>query len=272
MKWVFLVVALMLGVGQALAEPVRPTCPDRPIRVGFFEYGILFSAERGSPRGFGMDRDLAFELEKRSGCRFEGDLMARARIWVEIREGRLDMTMSAIKTPEREEIGWMYPYAIGYPLVLVSSKVPAAARELDAFMANRELKFGIVRGFRHSPYYDGLIEKLRAQDRVVEAVDEMQLATMVKHGSVAAIVSLPAVYPRYFSDQELGRDVVFAQWDPRNEPVVGHLLLSRKTFSAAEAEKWRALLEGMQRDGTMLAIGIRYLGKEQARKLIISPK
>lgn len=264
---------VLLGMGQALAEPIKPTCPDRPIRVGYFEYGILFSAERGSPRGFGMDRDLAFELEKRSGCRFEGDLMARARIWVELREGRLDMTLSAIKTPEREEIGWMYPYAIGYPLVLVSAKAPPAARELNAFLADRELKFGIVRGFRHSAFYDGMIEKLRAQDRIVEAVDEMQLATMVKHGSVSAIVSLPAVYPRYFSDQELGKDVFLSQWDPRNEPVVGHLLLSRKNFNAAEAEKWQALLEELQRDGTMLAIGMRYLGKETARRLMLpAPK
>ncbi|HRE17603.1 MAG TPA: transporter substrate-binding domain-containing protein [Rhodocyclaceae bacterium] len=274
MHWLhrFLLVVLLSPLAGAWASGGKPTCPAEPIRVGFFEFGILFTVERGNNRGFGLDRDLAFELEKRSGCRFEGDLMSRARIWVELREGRLDMTFSALKTPEREAMGWMFPYAIGYQVVLVSAKVPVEARGQQGFMSRHQLKFGVVRGFRHSPYYDALIDQLRGEGRVVEAVDEAQLISMVTHGSVDAIVSLPTVYSRYLPDDVIGKDVLMQDWDTKKEPVVGHLLLSRKTFNAAEAEKWRALLEEMQRDGTLLAIGMRYLGKEQARRLMIGPK
>lgn len=268
----FLLATLLLPLGCAWAASGKPTCPADPIRVGFFEFGVLFTADRGNTRGFGLDRDLAFELEKRSGCRFGGELMSRARIWVELREGRLDMTFSALKTPEREAMGWMFPYAIGYQVVLLSARVPEAARTQQGFINNRQLKLGVVRGFRHGPYYDVLVDQLRTEGRVVEAVDEAQLTSMVAHGSVDAIVSLPTVYPRYLADEVIGRDVLVLDWNPKNEPVVGHLMLSRKSFNAEEAEKWRALLEEMQRDGTLLAIGTRYLGKEQARRLMIVPK
>jgi len=254
------------------AAPGKPVCPAEPIRVGFFEFGILFTVERGGNRGFGLDRDLAFELEKRSGCRFEGELMSRARIWVELQAGRLDMTFSAVKTPEREAMGWMFPYAQGYQVILLSAKVPADARSQAAFMANPKFRFGVVRGFRHNAYYDAMIDQLRAQGRVIEAVDELQLLTMVRHGSVDAVISLPTIYAHYLPDDVMGRDVVVQEWDPKKEAVVGHLLLSRKSFSAVEAEKWRALLEGMQRDGTLVAIGMRYLGKEQAQRLMVVPK
>lgn len=270
--WRVLMALCCLQAGLVSAAPGKPNCPAEPIRVGFFEFGILFTVERGSSRGFGLDRDIAFELEKRSGCRFEGELMSRARIWVELQAGRLDMTFSAIKTPEREAMGWMFPYALGYQVILVSSKVPEGARSQAAFMANPQLRFGVVRGFRHNAYYDAMISQLRAQGRVDEAVDEMQLLTMVRHGSIDAVISIPTVYARYLGDEVIGKDVVVQEWDPKKEAVVGHLLLSRKSFSAAEAEKWRVLLEEMHRDGTLVAIGMRYLGKEQAQRLMVVPK
>lgn len=272
LRWACWALVLAMSLGQAWAQDGRPVCPERPLRVGFFEFGILFTVDRANHRGFGMDRDIAFELEKRSGCRFEGELMSRARIWVEMQAGRLDMTLSVIKTPEREAMGWLYPYAIGYQEVLLAAAVPPEMREMAAFMANRELKFGVVRSFRHTPFYDAMIEELRAQGRVVEAVDELQLLNMVKHGSVGAVLSLPTVYARYFAPGEVGELVFPRRWEPGNRPTVGHLMLSKKTFDAVEAEKWRGLLADMQRDGTLLAIGMRYLGKEQARRLMIVPK
>lgn len=268
---IFAALIMNLVLAHAMAagpKQVRPTCPEAPIRVGFFEFGVLFNAERGTGRGFGLDRDLALELEKRSGCKFEGALMSRARIWVEMREGRLDMTLSALKTPDREAMAWMFPYARGEQVPLLSATVAPAERNEKSFMANRNLKFGVVRGFRHHPYYDALIEQLRAEDRVVEAVDEAQLISMLKRGAVHATVSLSTVYSRYLEPKEIGRDVFVERWNSQLEPVVGNVMLSRKTFNADEAEKWHALLNGMREDGTMLAIAMRYLGKDEARKLV----
>ena len=59
--------ALVLAVPclPAHAEKAAaPTCPSRPIVVGLYDFGNFYRA------GAGLDKDVAEELRKRSGCRF----------------------------------------------------------------------------------------------------------------------------------------------------------------------------------------------------------
>jgi len=264
-----LTLALLLVWGaQSLAGP-RIVCPPEPIKIGFFEFGVLFSVERKDwqRKGFGIDRDLAQELEKRSGCRFEGHLMSRARIWTELQEGRLDMTLSAIKTPEREAIAWMIPYSVSQQVILMSARVPIGERSEPMFLANRERKFAAVRGFRHAPYHDAILDRLRGEGRVVDAVDETQLFDMLKTGVADAIIAQHSLYASYLDQHALGKTVHVLQWNPKPELTVAHLLLLRKSFSAVEAEQWRALLEEIRRDGTALALALRYFDRDAAHRM-----
>ncbi|HRE17602.1 MAG TPA: transporter substrate-binding domain-containing protein [Rhodocyclaceae bacterium] len=256
---------LLAFIDVTMATP-RPACPAEPIRVGYFEFGVVFSIERDVARrqGFGIDRDIAFELQKRSGCRFEGHVMSRARIWVEMADGRLDMTLSAIKTPEREAMAWMIPYSTSHQSILLSTRLAIRQRSEAGFMAERRLKFAVVRGFRHSVFHDALLDRLRAEGRVVEVVDERQLFESLKNGSADAIVSSPMLYAHYLQAEEIGRQIVVAQWNSGEDMVVSHLMLSRRSFSAAEAEKWRTLLAELQADGTMRAILGRYVDPKTA--------
>lgn len=268
LRWM-LVCALSVGMMAQVLASSAIVCPPTPIRVGFFEFGVLFTVDRdsGRRRGFGIDRDLALELEKRSGCRFEGHLMSRARIWVEMQEGRLDMTFSAIRTPEREAMAWMIPYSGSRQVIVLSDRVAPEQRKEAGFLASRERKFAAVRGFRHSPYHDALLDRLRKEGRVQEAVDEVQLFAMLRNGSADAIVSQESLYANYLDPADLGSAVHVVRWSPHDEVTIAHVMLTRATFSAAEAEKWRALIEGMRRDGTLLAIAMRYFDRRTARDM-----
>jgi len=100
---VFVGIALLLACQSLLAGPVN--CGPRPIRLAFYTYGAFYF-EDAHGKEHGVDKDIVDALAKRSGCRFETQLMARARIWADLASGNLDMSVSGIETPERGQFAW----------------------------------------------------------------------------------------------------------------------------------------------------------------------
>ena len=52
----------------------KPDC-SRPLTLALHDHGLLYSAQTGE----GIDKDIADELIRRSGCRISVSLMPRAR-------------------------------------------------------------------------------------------------------------------------------------------------------------------------------------------------
>ena len=68
--------ALCTGVH---AKFKMPNC-SRTFTLAYHEHGLLYTKEQDA----GLNKDVAMELNKRSGCRFEVSVMPRARIWLQI--------------------------------------------------------------------------------------------------------------------------------------------------------------------------------------------
>lgn len=252
--WLSALLGLWLNASVAAADP--SLCLDRPIRFSHYEFGLIYSAGYG-----GIDDDLQQELARRSGCRFETMVWPRARTWTSLRTGELDMAGSGIPTPERDAYTWIFPYILEDNVVVLGPQVPAHVHSFEAFIRQPGLTFGGVRSYRYSPYYDRYVDTLIASRRWHEAVDPGALYRMFTVPRFDAFITNPILYLYYVKKRNLPAPARIEDWDPAG-PTPSGLVLSKASFTPAQARRWEALLNQMLADGTVERIVIRHMGPE----------
>jgi polar amino acid transport system substrate-binding protein len=256
--WVLIGVLYGAMTSAASAEAPNPYC-SRPLRIALFEYGVLYRSDIDD----GIDARLLNAMEVRSGCTFERVVLPRARIWTELQAGGVDIATAAIPTTERKGFGYLLPYMQSRNVMLVRRSSAPKAMKQEHFERS-SLQLGVVRGFRHEPYYDNLIAKLAGQGRVVEASDVSDLMRMLDKGLVDAVFSQPIVFREYWSESKLKRDIALFDWAPKDQFSVGAMILSRKSFTDAQAKQWDKLLLAMHKDGTIAKSMRKFLSPAQA--------
>jgi polar amino acid transport system substrate-binding protein len=250
---------LMVLLSCMAPASALPVCPEHPIQLAYYEYAPFYHD------GAGLDADVVDELKKRSGCAFSTILMPRARIWKSIEVGTLDMTGSGIETSERTRFGYFFPYILQKNFALVSRQIPADVRSLQDFIARTDLRWGVVRDFSYGEYYDPLLKELRRQNRIHELPTQIATFRMMQAGRIAGMLAVPMIYKELLPEMQATSAVRIADWAPEDLPVRAGLVLSRARFSEAEAQEWGALIESMNRDGTMLRLLGKYLPPKEAQ-------
>ena len=56
--------------------------------------------------------------------------------------------------------------------------------------------------------------------------------------------------------------------DTKDDPMPHGLIMSKKSLNATEQAKWRDLVEGMRKDGTMLRIFEKYFSTDLAKAMV----
>ena len=237
----------------ALAQAGAALCPQRAIRYAHYEFGLLYAAGQG-----GIDEDIRQELARRSGCRFEVSVRPRARIWMELERGELDMAGSGVQTAQRDRYAWFAHYVLEDNRMLLAPSVPATVNSLQAFAAQPALRLGAVRSFSYSPYYDGEVERLQRQGRLHATTDTRSLFRLFSLGQVDALIASPFLTLYY--TQQLGIALPrIEDWDP-GAPTPSGLVLAKRGFTPEQARAWQALVRQLLDDGTVKRILQRHLG------------
>jgi len=239
-------------------------CPEHPIRVAFDDRGFNYF------KGKGFDLDLAKELEKRSGCTMRFSEMPRARIFVALEKGEQDMAFFAIQTPERDRYAWFAPYMVQKNYVHLAPGVAESAKTLSVFEANPKLSFGVVSGLTHGANYEVFLQRLRAQNRVVDVPTTEQLFRMLAAGRVHAAMSLPTVSSFYAKElvPEIAK-LPGLDWDSASAAPAHQLMMSKQTFSESDARAWQSLMARTEKDGTVRKfIGNYVVGRDLQRSLL----
>jgi polar amino acid transport system substrate-binding protein len=249
-------------LGPIVPAQAKPICPPRPISVGLYEFGNFYHA------GAGLDKDVADELAARSGCRFELRVLPRTRIWQDVQAGRLDMTLSALRSDTRLTFSWMFPYAVVRSMVILRKDVDPNVHGTEEFLNTPYLRLGVVHGFKLGLRYDALVEQLRTIGRVEEAVDSERLYGMLSAKRFDAVVDVQLVYPAYLDRLHMSDQVRVEDWDPQRPNDPTNIVLSKKSFTEAEARAWGDLLDTMNKDGTMLKLISKYVPKAEAEKMV----
>lgn len=234
-----------------------PDC-SRPLSLALHEHGLLYSAQTGE----GIDKDIADELARRSGCRLAITLMPRARIWQLIESGALDFSLSGITNEARDKFAAFAWYFSNKYYLLV--RKDAGVRTHADLIGDPALKLGVIRSFRYSPTANRMVDQLDAQQRVSYASHLEPLFQILLDNRVQAMIIEPFDYPTVHSGRLREETAILEFEDP---PVPHGLIMSKKSLGPAQQQAWRRLVDQMRQDGTVQRIFEKYFKPELARAM-----
>lgn len=248
---------VLAGAGAARAAD-GPDCA-RPLTLALHDHGLLYSADTST----GIDKDVADELIRRSGCKIHVSLLPRARIWQLIESGALDFSLSGISNPGRDKFAAFAWYFSNKYYLLVRRDAQVA--KLDDFERNKGLQLGVIRSFRYGESANRFVDALAEQQRVTQSSGLTALFNALVAGQIQAMIIEPFDYPTLESARirELTTILEFA-----DGPVPHGLIMSRASLPESEHAKWRALIDAMRRDGTMLRIFEKYFKPDLAKAMV----
>lgn len=257
-KIAFINIMLIALPVDAISESNLPEC-SRTLTLAYHDHGMLYSRETDQ----GIDKDVALEMIRRSGCPVEISVMPRSRIWAWIESGQLDFSMSGITNDARDkyaDFAW-YLYNKYYFLV----RKDAGINSLTEFENKPALDIGTIRSFRYSKNANLLVDRLTAQKRVTEVPDHAQLLNMIKLNRIQGMIIEPFNYTQLDSKslQKITHVI-----DTGDDPVLHGVIMSKKSLSESERKKWRGIIDDMHKDGTILKILQKYFDPDMSRSMV----
>jgi polar amino acid transport system substrate-binding protein len=240
------------------STPAAPIDCSRPLSLGLHEHGLLYTAQTGE----GIDKDIADEMSRRSGCRLTLTVLPRARIWQLIESGALDFTLSGITNPERDKFA-AFAWYVSNKYYLLARR-DTEARSVADFRRRRGLRVGLIRSFRYGEranlFVDGLVE----EDRITYAGSLDPLYAILLEDGIQAMIIEPFDFPVIAGAQLKAQTTILDFGDP---PVLHGLVMSRRSLPAAQQAAWREVIQGMRADGTIRRIFEKYFPADLARTM-----
>ena len=272
--------ALALAAGARAAVPDAPPAPEgampaatspppsataahlpdcsRPLTLGLHEHGLLYASQTGE----GIDKDIADEMSRRSGCHLTLTMLPRARIWQLIESGALDFTLSGIANPQRDKFASFAWYVSNKYYLLVRRDIDV--RSVADFRRKRGLRVGLIRSFRYGDEANAFVDALEAQERITYAGSLEPLYTILLDDGIQAMIIEPFDFPVIAGAQLKAQTAILDFGDP---PVPHGLVMSRKSLSTAQQQAWRDVIQSMRSDGTMRRIFEKYFPADLARQM-----
>ena len=251
-------IALLFALSFSFANAAGSAC-SRPYTLALHDHGLLYSADTDS----GIDKDVADELIRRSGCNVTVSLMARARIWQLIESGALDFSLSGIANSERDKFAAFAWYFSNKYYLLV--RKDAGIRSQADFERNEKLQLGAIRSFRYSESANQFVDKLQAAHRVSQAGGLAPLYQTLTLNHVQGIIIEPFDYPA-LEEKKIRDSTAIIEF---NDPSVPHgLIMSKKALTPVEQERWRTLVSEMRTDGAMRRIFEKYFNPDLAATMV----
>jgi polar amino acid transport system substrate-binding protein len=241
-----------------IAGAAGPDC-SRTYTLALHDHGLLYSGDSDT----GIDKDVANEIIRRSGCKVTVSLMPRARIWQLIESGALDFSLSGITNAERNKFAAFAWYFSNKYYLLV--RRDTEARTLADFEREGKFQLGVIRGFRYSESANRLVDKLDSLGRVSQAGGLAPLYETLLANRIQGMIIEPFDFPALEEKKirELSSIIEFS-----DSPIPHGLIMSKKALSAAEQEKWRAIVNSIRTDGSMLRIFEKYFKPDLAQSLV----
>jgi len=253
-RW-FWVLACWLPLATLAAD--KPAC-SRAFTLALHEHGLLYASRTGE----GIDKDVADELARRSGCKISVSVMPRARIWQLIESGALDFSLSGISNEARDRFAAFAWYFSNKYYLLV--RKDTGVQRLADFEADPALRLGVIRGFRYSPTANRFVDRLEARTRVDYASSLEPLYQVLLDRRIQAMIIEPFDYPTLETATIREQTAILEFEDP---PVPHGLIMSRKALAADQQQAWRNLVDDMRADGTVQRIFEKYFKPDLAQAM-----
>lgn len=255
--------SLLFMLGALLPQArAAGLCPAQPVRISFYEAGLLYFD------GKGVDREVADELQRRTGCAIVSSAPPRARAYAWLESGETDIVMAALNNPKRDGYALFIPYMQQRFATVMRSDVPAEKAGLATFGADTSLRFGAVRSVTYGGGRDDWFAKMEAEHRLELGATLPTLFRMLKSKRFSAMFAIPLQYEKELADVGMRDQVRIIDWFPNEPPALRCLAMSRKNFTPAQVRGWAEVVQGMKNDGTIKRILAKYLPPDEAAKAV----
>ena len=234
-----------------------PDC-SRPLSLGLHEHGLLYTAQTGE----GIDKDIADEMARRSGCHITLTVLPRSRIWQLVESGALDFTLSGITNPQRDKFAAFAWYVSNKYYLLV--RRDADVHNVADFRRKHALRIGLIRSFRYGDQANGFVDELEAEDRITYAGSLDPHYTILLDDGIQAMVIEPFDFPVIAGAQLKAQTAILDFGDPS---VPHGVVMSRKSLSMAQQAAWREVVNAMRADGTIRHIFEKYFPADLAKQM-----
>lgn len=252
-------VSLMVGA-QAAANAACPALT----RVGVSDLG--YSSFRTDTGFAGISVDVAGELARRTGCKVSFLWFPRGRLFVELEAGRIDLTLGAIRTPERDVYASYLPYAyVQYDLIL-SKRVTGRYNGLADFVARGTGRLNVTRGLQYGAAIEAELATLAKAGRLELVNDFETVFSKLELGRADGTLASPPIYTSHLRRTGL-EDAVTITSLPESPPQYIGVYASKKTVSGEALAAYTAATRALVADRTILAIYTKYMGEPTTRQV-----
>jgi polar amino acid transport system substrate-binding protein len=246
-----LIVVLCCSLPMARAGVVCPPVT----RVGLSDLGFMSYREQGRIGGIAVD--IADELARRTGCKFEFHWYPRQRLFIELEAGHIDMTMGSASTPERDVYARHLPYAyLQYDLVLASAPARRYS-SLAEYVEHGKGKLNVTRGVSYGAAVDAQLALLAAAGRLEVVNDYETVFGKLEMGRAEGTLASPPIYSRYLKQGKLKKHAVVIPVQESTQRFTG-IYLSRKTMPEAVRQRYADALKAMVAEQSIRIIYTRY--------------
>ncbi|GGC57656.1 substrate-binding periplasmic protein [Undibacterium terreum] len=263
MQKVFPIAALILGLSVMTQAWSANLCPPHAVRIALYEAGLFYFD------GKGIDREMANELQSRTGCIVEATPLPRARAYFLLEEGHTDIVMAAVVNPKRDQYAFFIPYMQQRFVTVIHMDVPVEKTTLAAFAADPALHFGAVRGVNYGGGRDDWYARMEREQRLELGSGMPNVFRMLKSRRFQALFAVPLQYEKELADAGMSDQVRVVDWFPNEPPAARALAMSRKNFTAEQLKGWTEVVQSMKSDGTIKRILAKYLSAAEASKAVI---
>ncbi len=244
---------LSFFAGTAFAEEMNFSCPKKPLKVGYSDFGIFYNEKLKT----GLDKDIVQKLKEKTNCRFEEKSYSRPALWAQLKLGKVDLALSSVNTKERSKIAKFSYYGVAKTSVLFHAGVRAAT--LVEFTKNTRQKLGSVAGTSYGPALDLEVKDLKKTARIVEFATEEKMFQAFKKKKIDVLLFFIGVKERYLSPAE---NATYSQTEWIGEIEPHGLAFSNKSNQSDLFPWFDKIIQDMVKSGEIKTLAAKYLTPE----------
>lgn len=258
----FLTGLLAAGI-SCTAGAASVLCPERTV-VGISDLGYSSYQQNGELRGAGVE--VMREVGRRTGCAVKFAWFPRSRLFAQLENDRIDMTVSSLRSPERDRTGQFVPYVYTQFELLLSTRVAGSFTSLNDFVERSDARLNLVRGTVYSAEVNALLEKLAQAGRLEYVPDYDVVFRKIAARRADGTLAPPVIYMWH-----LGRLGIAGQVRqlilPESPRQLAGLYLSQHNLSREVRNAYAQAIRAMLEDGSIVRIYERNIGAAATRRL-----